>query len=181
MTIPSPELPAVPEPDDKDWTWVLNEPCPECGYDAASVPRDAIAGAVLAATPRWRAALAAPQVAVRPAPTTWSVLEYGCHARDVHMVFGQRGLLIQDQDDPLFANWDQDETALAKRYWEADAADVAREIEQEGAVAAAVFSGLTDEQWARVGRRSNGSVFTMESLGLYYLHDVEHHLWDVER
>ena len=25
-------------PDDKDWTWVLERPCPECGFDAATVP-----------------------------------------------------------------------------------------------------------------------------------------------
>ena len=30
-----------------------------------------------------------------------------------------------------------------------------------------------------VGRRSDGSAFTVESLGRYWLHDVEHHLHDV--
>jgi hypothetical protein len=29
--------PATPTPDDKDWTWVLRETCPDCGYDAARV------------------------------------------------------------------------------------------------------------------------------------------------
>ena len=24
-------------PDTKDWTWVLEQACPECGYDAGSV------------------------------------------------------------------------------------------------------------------------------------------------
>jgi len=24
-------------PDTKDWTWVLDKPCPECGYDASTV------------------------------------------------------------------------------------------------------------------------------------------------
>jgi hypothetical protein len=33
--------------------------------------------------------------------------------------------------------------------------------------------------WARPGQRSNGSQFTVESLGRYSLHDVVHHLWDV--
>ena len=27
--------------------------------------------------------------------------------------------------------------------------------------------------------RSNGTVFTVETLGRYHLHDVVHHLWDV--
>jgi hypothetical protein len=25
--------PEAPLPDDKDWTWVVEEPCPECGFD----------------------------------------------------------------------------------------------------------------------------------------------------
>ena len=29
-------------PDTKDWTWVLDRPCPECGFDAASVTVDRI-------------------------------------------------------------------------------------------------------------------------------------------
>jgi hypothetical protein len=33
--------------------------------------------------------------------------------------------------------------------------------------------------WGRRGTRSNGDVFTVESLGRYHLHDVVHHLWDV--
>ena len=28
------------EPDTKDWTWVLERPCPECGFDASSVSFD---------------------------------------------------------------------------------------------------------------------------------------------
>src|SRR4030095_15021663 len=36
--------PVIPEPDDKDWTWTLRRPCPDCGFDAggtaaAEVPR----------------------------------------------------------------------------------------------------------------------------------------------
>ncbi|SDO80069.1 DinB superfamily protein [Nakamurella panacisegetis] len=171
----------MPDPDDKDWTWVLDRPCPECGFTTSAVDRHRIADRLLAATPRWRTALSAADAATRPAPTIWSIVEYGCHTRDVHTTFGRRGRLIQEQQDPVFANWNQDETALEKRYWEADPADVAREIEREAVSAAGVFSGLSDAQWARVGRRSNGSVFTMETLGLYYLHDIEHHLHDVER
>jgi len=25
------------EPDTKDWTWVLERPCPECGFDATAI------------------------------------------------------------------------------------------------------------------------------------------------
>ena len=29
-----------PAPDTKDWTWVIHDRCPECGFDAAEVERD---------------------------------------------------------------------------------------------------------------------------------------------
>jgi hypothetical protein len=172
--------PEVPEPDGKDWTWVLERPCSECGFDAADVDREAIAAELLVATPRWQSALRRHQVRVRPDPTTWSVLEYACHARDVHVIFGQRTRLMLDQENPEFENWDQDQTAIEKRYWAADPDDVAREIEVAGKLAAAAFTGLSAAQWSRAGRRSNGSAFTTETLGLYYLHDVAHHLHDVD-
>ena len=37
MTSPSIE-PSI-EPNTKDWTWVLDAPCPECGYVAAELDR----------------------------------------------------------------------------------------------------------------------------------------------
>ena len=177
---PSRPVPDDPIPDDKDWTWVLGAVCPECGYDASTVDRESIAARLLASTPRWQAELARADVAERPQPQVWSVLEYACHIRDVHAVFGERARLIQQRDDPEFANWDQDVTALDRRYWEANPVQVAAELEAEGSSAAASFFGLSDAGWSRTGRRSNGSVFTMQTLGLYYLHDVEHHLNDVQ-
>ena len=36
-----------------------------------------------------------------------------------------------------------------------------------------------DDDWDRPGRRSNGSVFTVDTLGRYHLHDLVHHRWDV--
>ena len=30
-------------PDDKDWTWVLLRPCPECGFDASTLAPEDIA------------------------------------------------------------------------------------------------------------------------------------------
>jgi hypothetical protein len=27
-------------PDTKDWTWVLERACPECGFDARAFPRE---------------------------------------------------------------------------------------------------------------------------------------------
>jgi len=166
-------------PDTKDWTWVLDEPCPECGFVAADVEVPAIGDAVRAGLPRWRSALARPEVTARPAPGVWSVLEYGAHVRDVFRVFDERLGLMLSQHDPLFANWDQDAAALAGDYASQDPARVAVELEESGRAVAERFDAVAPGQVERVGRRSNGSVFTVRTLGRYFLHDVEHHLHDV--
>ncbi len=176
-----PGTPAPPpaDPDTKDWTWVLDRPCPECGFVAADVAVTAIAPALLASAARWRAALARSDVRVRPAPGTWSVLEYACHVRDVHRIFGGRLALILDEDDPAFANWDQDAAAVSGRYDAQDPAVVAEALVAAAEATAARFADVKADQWDRQGRRSNGSVFTARTLGQYYLHDVAHHTHDV--
>jgi hypothetical protein len=171
--------PLLPAPDDKDWTWVLERPCTQCGFAATAIAPEDITAELLATTPRWQTALRRTDVRVRPNPATWSALEYGCHVRDVHTMFGARARLMLGEDNPEFENWDQDQTALEKRYWTADPGRVAQEIAAAAQATATVFTGLSEEQWSRPGRRSNGSVFTTETLGIYYLHDIVHHLHDV--
>ncbi len=41
------------------------------------------------------------------------------------------------------------------------------------------FAALTDDQWQRPGRRSDGAAFTVDSFSRYFLHDVVHHLHDM--
>ncbi|HEY0186583.1 MAG TPA: DinB family protein [Cellulomonas sp.] len=166
-------------PDAKDWTWVLTERCAECGFAASDVDAGDVAATIHDLVPRWRAALNRLDVRDRPAPTVWSPLEYGAHVRDVHRVFARRLDLMLCQDDPAFANWDQDATAVSERYDRQDPGRVADELADAAAVLAAGFAAVRDDQWQRVGRRSNGSEFTVETLAQYFLHDVVHHLHDV--
>ena len=44
---------------------------------------------------------------------------------------------------------------------------------------AGVYATVTGATKDRRGMRSNGDVFSVESLGSYHLHDVVHHLHDV--
>ncbi|WP_203670161.1 DinB family protein [Cellulomonas pakistanensis] len=166
-------------PDTKDWTWVIAERCPECGFAGTDVAGPDIAGTVHDLVPRWRAALNRFDVRERPTPDIWSPLEYGAHVRDVHRVFGERLRLMLAEDDPLFANWDQDATATAERYDLQDPGRVADELADAAEALAAGFAAVRPEQWERRGRRSNGSSFTVTTLGQYFLHDVVHHLHDV--
>lgn len=167
------------EPDTKDWTWVLERPCPECGLDASAVTPGSLADAFAATAPRWREALADEDARVRPADNIWSTSEYACHVRDVHRVFGERLHRMLTEDDPLFDNWDQDAAAVEGRYEDEDPQAVAAELEEETARVAQQYAAVSGADWDRPGRRSNGSAFTVATLGRYHLHDVVHHLHDV--
>jgi len=109
----------------------------------------------------------------------WSDLEYACHVRDVFRLFDVRLHLMLDEDDPTFANWDQDETAITDRYGEQDPATVAAELSSAAGRLADSFAAVPAEEHRRTGTRSDGARFTVDSLGRYLLHDPVHHLHDV--
>ena len=171
--------PAPIEPETKDWTAVLVDGCVECGFDPATLSPTDIGPRLRASIPRWAAVLARDTAQERPEPTVWSPTEYACHVRDTCRIFRERLALMLDEDDPMFANWDQDETAVADAYWAQDPATVTAGYVEQATATAALFDTVRPDQYARPGRRSNGSVFTVESFGRYFLHDVEHHLVDV--
>jgi hypothetical protein len=167
-------------PDSKDWTWVLERPCPECGLDPASVSRHAIAGMIRRNALQWQAAMAGPaDPRRRPSPAIWSALEYGCHVRDVLRLYDERLILMLTFDGPHYPNWDQDATAVADRYAEQDPGTVAADLAAAANVIAARFEGVAGDQWQRTGYRSDGARFTVESFARYFIHDPVHHLYDV--
>ena len=166
-------------PDAKDWTWVLSRPCPECSFNASSATPATVPGSIESMIPRWLAVLRRPDAAQRPDDHTWSALEYACHVRDVFTLFTQRLNLMLAEDGARFADWDQDRTAVEQDYGNADPSEVGPELAAEGHEAAESFAGVPEEDWSRRGLRSNGSQFTVLTLSQYFLHDVVHHLHDV--
>jgi SAM-dependent methyltransferase len=169
------------EPDTKDWTWVLSTPCPECGFVAADVDVARVGDALRANAALWPRVLAGPDPSRRPRPDTWSVTEYACHVRDVHAVFAQRVALMLAEDGPRFANWDQDATALERRYDLADPAEVGPALLAAADAVATLYDGVPAHARGRTGVRSDASTFTVDSIARYHLHDVVHHAWDVRR
>ena len=177
-------------PDHKDWTWVVDRPCPECGFDTSSFPREQVGTMVRENASAWVQQLEQRSergdVAVRPAAGTpaerWSPLEYACHVRDVFRLYETRLHLMLDEDDPLFQDWDQNVTAREDRYGEQDPATVAVELQEAADRLADSFDGVgVDAVWQRPGRRSDGASFTVESFARYFIHDPVHHLtFDVD-
>lgn len=169
--------PITPLADTKDWTFVISDGCPQCGF---TPPPPAQTGARLRATiPAWQRALATSTASDRPDPMTWSPVEYACHVRDVNELFRQRLELMLTEDNPTFANWDQDQAAIDSDYFHQQPREVLAQLIAETTATADAFDAVTGDQWQRPGVRSNGSEFTVATFAVYLLHDVEHHVWDV--
>lgn len=167
--------------DTKNWTWVLERRCPECGFEAGALARDQIGARCRTVAEAFAGYLGDDDVRERPAPDVWSTLEYGCHVRDVFRVMDGRLALMLDHDGAEFENWDQDATAIDDRYDAQDPAAVADEVLAGATAVADAFDTVTEDQWSNRGLRSNGSEFTVETLGRYLVHDLVHHVWDVEQ
>jgi hypothetical protein len=168
-------------PDTKDWTWVLNRPCPDCGYDTSTFEPVDVAAMIRANGAAWPEVLERTDVRERPDADTWSPLEYAAHVRDVIRLMDTRIGMMLETDDPTYPNWDQDETAVRERYGEQDPATVAEELQAAADRFAATLEAVPQNAWSRTGRRGDGATFTVASLAKYSAHDPIHHLWDVRR
>jgi hypothetical protein len=169
----------VIEPDDKDWTWVIERPCPECGFVAADHDPLATGASIRANAATWVELLGRPDAATRTRTDRWSVLEYGAHVRDVLVIYrGRLGRMLTEAD-PLYENWDQDATAVASRYGDQDARVVSGEVADAADALATDFDTVPATGWDRPGRRSDGASFTVASFSRYLVHDLVHHVWDV--
>lgn len=168
-------------PDDKDWTWVLDSVCRECGFDVRRFPREETGQMIRTNAAQWQTLLEGDpeEIRRRPSPTKWSTLEYAGHVRDVFAVYLQRLQLMLTGDGPHYPDWDQDETALAARDNEEEPLTVSGDLVSNANALADEFDTVSGDQWSRTGFRGDGASFTVESLARYLIHDPIHHLWDV--
>ncbi|WP_285724160.1 DinB family protein [Psychromicrobium xiongbiense] len=167
-------------PETKDWTWVLERPCPECGFEAGLQTPTSTAATLPGVIERWEAVLRRADLTVRPDDATWSPLEYACHVRDVFSVMDTRLHTMLTRDEPTFANWDQDATAVDYDYAHQVPQQVSDQLTIAGGRIGERFGAVPPEDWERFGHRSDGATFTVRSLSGYFLHDVVHHLHDVQ-
>ena len=159
---------------------MLTRRCEQCGLAASEIDPATIAERAFVAAEEWVQILrSSPAVTARPKPDVWSPLEYGAHVRDVYRIFDERLALMLAEDEPTFASWDQNQTAIEERYSQQDPEVVAEELEAAAQAFVARIQAIKPEQWDRRARRSDGAEFTTLTLCQYFLHDVIHHLWDV--
>ena len=167
-------------PDDKDWTWVLDRACPECGFDASTCAADAVPDLLRANALSWQRLLGNGSIGPgRPDPSVWSSLEYACHVRDVYERYTDRIDVMLTEQDPLYPNWDQDASAIEDRYEEQDPIAVVASLTAFAVALADRLGSISEEAWARPGRRSDGASFSVATISRYMMHDTIHHVWDV--
>ncbi|WP_433663137.1 DinB family protein [Nocardia sp. CA-128927] len=171
------------EPDVKNWTWVVERACPDCGFDPAAIRYEDVPPLTRDSASRFAEVLTRPDAGVRPDDSTWSPLEYGAHVRDVCRLFDIRlDQMLRGSADgtvPRFANWDQDETAVTDRYDQQDPARVAVELADAADSVARSFESVPLDRRDRRGERSDGATFTVGSFATYFIHDLVHHVHDV--
>lgn len=157
--------------------------CAECGFTYDLTAAESAGAAIVAGTAEFAAALRAASegVAVRPAPDTWSPLEYGCHLRDVLLTQRERVLLARRADVPSCTPMGRDERVEHDDYAGQQPDAVARQLEDAAGMFAHTLGRLDGADWER-RLRYNYPEATERSLrwvAVHTLHEVRHHLRDI--
>ncbi|HTU38843.1 MAG TPA: DinB family protein [Acidimicrobiales bacterium] len=195
MAVPPGDARADPPPKTLDdfrrergegWQWARaqSEQCPQCGQNAAALDRALLGPALLRSADEWRSFLVAADDAYLrrvPAPGVFSPIQYGSHVRDIQHVYGDRILLMLEEDNPVFPQFNPDEASW-NAFNEIEAEILAAQIRDEAQRLADILDGLEPDDWSRTMIRDGGSdgvySFTVAGLASYAVHESHHHLLD---
>ena len=170
---------AIPH-ETKDWTWVLQRPCPDCGFDTTDHPGATVPAVLHAAIERWSNLLAAP--GHRGPSRPGRVVAAGVHLpRPRRLRHDHRaGAADAGRGRPRAARVGPGRGGGAGPLRRAGPGPRRRRAgrrRRRGRVRSSPVSDPTSG--AAPGHRSDGTAFTVETLAQYLVHEVEHHLHDV--
>jgi hypothetical protein len=156
--------------------------CPECALDYGTLTLDRLPDAVRPFPARWHAALEAADdgpLRSRPAPGTWSPIEYAGHVGQV------TGWLVDTLEamvagGELPTGEDPDQQVLREGYAGAGVGDVLAGIDAQTARLVAFLSTLTPEAAAREADFGWGTRDVL-AMSRNAVHEQTHHLLDVTR
>jgi hypothetical protein len=160
-----------------------HESCVACDFDGSLFDARQLLAAIRALGPQWSTLLrnAGDDLRIRPAPETWSAIEYAAHSRDITAlhVFGVDQALTRDE--PVFPEIAADELIeeASATYATADPGLVASELGEQAGRLADVAEAAGTASWER-GITIGDSRRDVRSLLEHALHDSHHHLVDVE-
>jgi len=111
------------------------------------------------------------------------LFSYAAHVRDIQRVYGDRILLMLEEDDPVFPQFNPDEAAW-NGYNQLDASALADDLEAQARRLAGILEELEAGDWARTMTRDGGNdgvyQFTVAGLASYAVHESHHHLLDAD-
>jgi len=162
--------------------------CDECGFVYEDLAPADLPAAVRSFAKRYRAPLTRflpgedgdSVLRQRPAPATWSALEYAAHVRDVFAWYDGWITQCLTEDRPALEGPGRDEAAEERRYNEDDPGAVADALAANAERLAATIEGVPDDGWDRVGVRRDQErsvLFTSRRA----VHEGSHHLLDIGR
>jgi hypothetical protein len=162
--------------------------CEECGFDYEGLSPADIPAAIRSFPKRYRAPLSRflpgedgdSLVRQRPAPDTWSALEYAAHVRDVFAWYDGWINQCLTEHRPALEGPGRDEAAELRRYNEDDPVAVADALGANAERLAASVEAVPEDGWDRVGLRRDEErsvLFTARRA----VHEGSHHLLDIGR
>jgi DinB superfamily len=186
VSAPEPTLEDLRRARGEGWQWprIAREACPQCGLNAAALPRASLGLELLDSVAAWHEFLGSADdtfLRTNPEPGVFSPLQYGAHVRDIVRVYGDRIVLARDEDNPTFPQFNPS-SAVFEGYNALDVEDLARDLSEQARRLAAMLDDLREVEWDRTLTRDGGSdgvfTFTVHGLACYALHESHHHLLD---
>jgi hypothetical protein len=156
--------------------------CVECGFTYDEAEHGAAADACRRLA-REIAERLAGDVRRRPAPDTWSTLEYACHVRDVLLVQRERVLLVRRATDPPAPEpMGRDERVDHDGYADQRPDDVARQLVDAADLFANVLDRLDPADWDKqivYGYPPPPKLRPLRWTAVHTVHELQHHLADI--
>lgn len=119
----------------------------------------------------------------RPAPATWSPLEYTCHLRDAFLAQRERAVVALIEDGPTFTRIYRDERVESTGYDEDDAESALAGLDVAATLLARIYRRMSPEQMARPCNYNlpTAGMVDLTWVGRHSVHEGEHHLLDISR
>lgn len=160
--------------------------CDDCGFVYEQLAAEEISHALLSVASRIGELLAsrdADTLRTRPAPETWSAVEYACHLRDVFLVQRDRVILALVEERPSFPAMYRDARPELVGYRSERPADVAEEMALAARMLALLFSRLSAGQLARrcFYNYPQPTEVDLTWVGQHTVHEGRHHIGDIEQ
>ncbi len=168
------------------WQWprIQSEPCPQCGFNPASLSPDTLGDVALEKAAGWHEFLAeADDTYLRaiPEPGVNSPIQYGAHVRDILKVYGERMALAVEQDNPTVPMFNPPQEVW-EVYNRLDAQELASDIDAQSSRLAELVASMGPSDWSRIVINDRGQygvyTFTVAGLARNAVHESHHHLLD---